>query len=344
MTKLFVCNTLSELFVQELLKEHLTGLSDILVVTQSHEVASSLVSMGITRPILLPINGKSDNRAFHEQYMPGVLNELFIDSFPIWKSLAIDRWRFWHNANCTQIIDNCSLIKYDELIISLDMHDIGVWDVARSVSGIPVTAIKTHHLRTPEFLDFLLNVPVDNFVVSYSDEAEFIKTICPEKSVAIARGARSKREEVAFRKKQELRTGFELLNANSVIGVVYDKRDDWQFVRTFHSMIEQDVYRGFVFIVLPYDKRSAELYYSCVPQWIKETVRMIPVDSAGLLNMCDRIIVNRFDEEFLNNLPENIPVTIVDPFNLNLSQQLTLGVRDYYNVNIKTGTQENEEY
>ena len=271
--KLFVVTKLSDYIIHELLDS-----PNSLMITNVPSVAEEVRSFGIV-PQLLSIEqkftAKETDRLFYDEFMPGRLSGIDINGMPIYEALSIDRLKFWFNGDpAARLVDIVSMLDFDELIISMDMWNYLPWAVADLVD-CPVTGIKVAMLRTREFCDYYRHAHIDTAIVSFLDEKELLESIDPTKKV-ISGTARPKRRPVDVVKKQTLREGLKISKGTIVTGVVYDKRDEWQFRRMLILLKQGGI--PWNIAVFPYDERSKRLFYQCVPRSLRAGMRIAIYD------------------------------------------------------------------
>jgi hypothetical protein len=301
---LFVITALSDLLLLELFK-----CPDAMVITPIPQLANELINNHGVQAKLLTVEGKlANDKLFFDEFMPGKLDGLKLHDMPLHETMSIDRLRFWFNGEPgKRLADIILSLDLDELFISFDINHFLPWAVAKRANAY-VTAIKTHPLRTREVYDLLPHLPFDNIIVSFEDEKEYIKSLCPNIEVKISESERPTRRAVESQRKLELRDGLKLQKDATITAVVFDKRDEWQFYK-FLQIGGQRLN----LMVFPYDSRSAELF----------RVPLSTYDDMGLMDVCDELVMFRFSEEVYNSAPD-IPVVIYDFFNLNASKEVAL--------------------
>lgn len=312
--KLFLLSELSDLILYEILES-----TDYMIVATDQNVASQLFQRGGIISHVLSAGGAvstgENDSDFFEKYMPGKLDGLEIDGYPIHKSLSVDRLKFWYIGRpLERLVDLILQIRADELVVSADIKNPIIWSVAEKFDGC-VTAVKTESLRTREFYDYYPDMPIDIMVVSFPDEEEYLKKACPEKKVR-SRANRKEKRVVEFQERGNLKASLGIPANKKVVGFIYDRRDMWQYKRAMSGA------KGDFFpIAFPYDTRSSELFYLC-------DFSEIPlVESERFLDACDEVVMFRFLESVYNLLPKNTNVLVYDFFDINRSMETGTGCK-----------------
>lgn len=169
--KLFIVTKSSELLLNEIVK---TPGSERIVMAPP-QLAESFLNIGVS---IIPIVTKGTSTAERDKTfagvaMPGVLGDKVFDGtkLPIHSVLGIDRLRFWFYPH-TDIRDVLDMIKFDELVVSFDLHSPLIWLAVEHVGK--ATAIKVSSILDRQHLDFLKWYnKINRLIVSYDEEKQF---------------------------------------------------------------------------------------------------------------------------------------------------------------------------
>ena len=105
--------------------------SNITIVTSRKETQEAIAHNVGLPSFLVPVPSHSDNQMFFRTQMPGELDGMEFESFPLWKGLSIDRLRFWQ-VNNGLLNEFISKINYDIAVIDFDLMSplSSVWESA----------------------------------------------------------------------------------------------------------------------------------------------------------------------------------------------------------------------
>ncbi len=326
--KLFVITQLSELLIEEALRY-----PDSIFITPDQNIAQQLNSECGIQCQLLPLfhshghhmSTIERDEAFANDALPGNLKDLRFpqNEMPLWKSLSIDRYRFWYTPS--ELPDLINQFNYDELVISADIYHNLPWAVATAAHArdVHIKGIKTHTLRTREFASFYPYSLLNKIVVSFNDEKEYLNSLWPNDKINVTAigGERSPRKPIDSQKRDALRSGLQIPNSAYLTGLIYDKRDEWQFRVLMSRLLQNEL--SINAIVFPYDGRSLELFPKCMPDAITQLLNPRIIDDQKMLAMCDEVVMFRFLEDIYTHMAD-IPLIIYDFHNLNMAHVVAI--------------------
>jgi hypothetical protein len=286
--KLFVVTKLSELMLDQIARS-----SDALVMcTPAYE--QEIQSLG-ARTFVIHQQGQSvsqRDRVFNEVAMPGVLDGVnFPESdFPLWKTISIDRLRFWFDSNYVTKQELCEMVSFDELVVSLDIGSHIPWIFAKHAKGkVPVSGVKVSSLLDLTTFDFLRTRPVDFVHVAHDYEADALRKLGVG---AVSYGLpRPEREEAELQE---------------AIGVYFENRYDWKFLALMSSFDS----RGLPVHVCVPNNREWQNFLTTFP----DIARLPDVqlrDSVSLVNY-ETVLLPKFYEVIVSKLASNAEVTYYD--------------------------------
>jgi hypothetical protein len=293
--KLFVVTKSSELMLNEIVR---TPPSERIVIANPN-LAEPFLQIGVQ---IIPLVGRGTNTAerdaaFYEIAMPGVLGDTVIEStnLPAWKVLGIDRLRFWYTPHndITKIID---MIKFDELIVSFDLHSPVIWQATEHVGK--ATAIKVSSILDRQHLDFLKwYTKIKTLVVSFDAEKQFLLSQKVKPRVVSA-GL-----EVPGRpRKTDLR--------EKTVGMYYESRFDW---KALVMMMSSDF--GGKKLIIGFPNNTEWRKFSTTFPNIVNHKNVELQDFAGLL-VCEEVLLPHYDESLIRQFPENIKISFCDIANI----------------------------
>lgn len=280
----FVITKTSELLLHTLVSKMETGWVD--VYTNNQEAVAKVEALGVECIYLPPVYNKSkveQDKRFNELFMPGLLDgHLSNDEFPMWQSLALDRYKFWLDDGY-EFYD--WLPKYDVCYVSLDIHSVFPWiiDCDKRVG------IKISDLTEKTMTQFLLTSDrmLQEIIVSFDDELEYLPW---KKSFGLIRGDTQKVDNTGF--KQQYSYGL------PIIGIIFDKQNDWQYRKLIAQMVNGELSPEQVYLIaIPIDDRSKELFPLC-------TNGELELQSLDMLKYCDTIVDFQFREKMWRQYPE----------------------------------------
>ena len=293
----FAITNLSELLVGELIKQSRHQWID--VYTNNHNAVEPIESLGLECIYMPPVcsgNKMEEDKKFYDKFMPGELDGLEIESFPVWKSLSLDRLKFW----CDNGYSGYDIPHYDVCYSSLDIMSVFPW-IIKADKRI---GVKVDSLRTRTMVDFLGLGYLDEIIVSYDDELSLHKTAV---SKGITRQVKPELKNDGF--KQSYSVG------RKIAGIIFDKQNDWQY-RELLSFLSRNVNSEWYFVAFATDERSAQLFPS-----IGGVIETQPI---SMLKMCDTVIDFSFHESIYNNTLGEY--TILDYGNVNNSIEVSDGL------------------
>lgn len=216
--KLFVITKLSDLLIDQIVTS-----PDCLVVC-TPAIEPQITPLG-ARTIIIRQRGQTPSqrdRRFNSVAMPGVLDGvMFPDSdLPLWKTLSIDRLRFWFDSNYDDKEVLAQVTEFSELIVSFDMGSYIPWVFVNEARkrGVHVIGVKVVSLFDVNTFDYLRNKPVDALVVSTDEEARAVRSHgIGAISYGIEREAKEERE------------------LEEAIGIYFENRYDWKFLALMSS-------------------------------------------------------------------------------------------------------------
>lgn len=266
--------------------------SDLVVITSNKAFEQEArEAMGISC-FYTPITTKNDNKSFFYNNMPGSLEELKIESFPLWKGLAIDRLRFWQLelSLLREVVENTS---YTKVVIQMNPHSplSAIFDDFDTDNLI---VLKDETLRTPEILNFLKQKSVECVITDSEIDTAFIANYA--KSAMVWR-IEQKYSPPDDRKKVEQL-------------IYYDKQYIWQFNEFAEKYGEVQA--------VSHDERSRETFLLCHP---KAKSKVVP---PNLLGAPTELILFAYDEKVIAALDPEV-VTIFDPYGVNMAKELSVG-------------------
>lgn len=286
--KLFIVTKSSELLLNEIVK---TPSSERIVMAPP-QLAESFLNIGVS---IIPIVTKGTStaerdRAFAGVAMPGVLGDKMFDGtkLPIHSVLGIDRLRFWFYPH-TDIRDVLDMIKFDELVVSFDLHSPLIWLAVEHVGK--ATAIKVSSILDRQHLDFLKWYgKINKLVVSYDEEKQFlIKQKVKPKVVSAGL-------EIPERPRNE--------KLREATGMQYDSRFDWKFMVMIQSMeLTRKLVIGFK------DNTEWKKFLTTFPGFNHPQIEL--QDLVGIMN-CEEVLLPTYDEQLVRQLPKNVKITYYD--------------------------------
>lgn len=267
--------------------------SGIVIVTDSEKTQKEISQNVGILPFLVPVPPSSDNQSFFFDNMPGKLQSMEIELFPIWKGLSIDRLRFWQLNN--------GLI--DEFIFKLSF-DVAVVDFDL-VSPLSVTwdcfddtiLVKNRTFRTPEHL-------------AYLQRGRAIKQVVTDKEIDIPylERALGGNKAVVWQAEKPFEPPVEKQHKGECI--YYDKRYIWQF----NEYIERYGLKQ----PISFDERSIDMFHKC------HNVPNVDVLPPSTVTKPETLVMFAYDEEVIDAInPQRI--AIYDPYGVNMADVTSIG-------------------
>lgn len=267
--------------------------SGVIIVTSNSKTQKEIAqNIGIL-PFLIPIPSNNDNRSFFFDNMPGNLEELEVQSFPLWKGLGIDRLRFWQ-VNKGLLEEFVSKIKFDIAVIDFDMMSplSSGWDMFDNI-----VVVKSYTLRTPEHYAFLKRYTksINRVVTDKEIDKDYLKQIGVN-NVSVWQA------EKPFEPPIEKEYGDPC--------IYYDKRYIWQF--------NEYVERYGLLQPISFDQRSIDMFDKChqLPN-----VQVVPPKAARTPSV---LIMFAYDEEIIDAINPH-KVMIFDPYGVNKAAEMFVG-------------------
>lgn len=269
--------------------------SGVIIITGNSKTQKEIAQNVGILPFLIPIPSNNDNRSFFLDNMPGNLEELEVQSFPLWKGLSIDRLRFWQ-VNTGLLEEFISKINFDIAVIDFDLLSplSSVWDMFDNT-----ILVKSQTLRTPEHFAFLKRYTdlgmVRGVITDKNTDKNYLKQIGID-------NVSTWQAEKPFEPPTEKEYGDVL--------IYYDKRYIWQF--------NEYVERYGLSQPISFDQRSIDMFDKChqLPN-----VQVIPPKAAMTPRM---LIMFAYDEEVIDAInPQK--VMIFDPYGVNKANEMSVG-------------------
>jgi len=289
MKSLFVITTMSQLMLDILLHEH--NENDVTVVTPYDNVANDMFNLGIS---CFPIKQKTmsiseQDRMFADEMLPGVMESYgnFLGTeLPVWKVLSLDRLKFWFDYGAKSNLDFIRSFEYDYLYVSLDLDSPYPWNICPEDAHY--IAVKTNPIRTAEFVLYSPRFEFDEIWVDSREDEEFLKKIRMKTAVRVREKEKTRiitRRQAESQERGKAELGF--TNNLPVIGVMFDKRDEWQ-TRLFLSMnTDKNI------LLFPVDTRSGELAKDVLHEY-----KFFIQNDENVAYMCDEVIAFRWDDRY----------------------------------------------
>lgn len=308
---LVIATQLSQEFAGILLSEH--NRHQITVVTPYKETLSTLSDLGITGYLIKQRNMDISvkDRMFAETMLPGKMDaygNVGEYDLPFWKVISLDRLKFWfdHTAEL-----NSSFIQdfdADKIYVSLDVTSPYPWIMHDY--DIPVTAVQIGPIRTVDFYLTSALMEFDEYIVMSDEDNNFLEKLHPKaiiKNLGLPARISIKNTSNDDRKALKEQMGL----SGKVIGMIFDKRDEWQ-ARKFLSGLTEMHFP----LIFPADPRSKELINSVLYKY-----KFLVQGSTYAMLACDRVVSFRWDETYFN---EFIPETyeIMDYSGMNFAKKI----------------------
>lgn len=273
--------------------------SSIIIGTSNQKTRSEIIkNIGIT-PFLIPVPGKNDNRSFFYNNMPGSMEDLEIESFPLWKGLSADRLRFWQ-VNNELLKEFISKISFDTAVIDFDLLSplSSIWEEIGQL-----IILKNQTLRTPEHFSFL---------VRNRERVEYVVT---DKEMDVSYLSQADLQAEVWSVEKEFEPPIE--KVYGLDAIYYDKRYIWQFNEYFdgkHLVIGNTKFPQ----AISFDSPSIELFPRCHPN---AHVQVVPPNT---ITTPKRLIMFAYDEEVIDRISPK-EVLIYDPYNVNRAVEMSVG-------------------
>jgi len=287
--RLFVVTKSSELLLNEIVN---TPSSERIVMTPP-QLGELFLSIGVSIIPLVTRGTSTEERdkAFAQVAMPGVLasKTLATTELPAHSVLGIDRLRFWFYPH-TDIRNVLDMIKFDELVVSFDLHSPIIWLAVEHVGK--ATVVKTSTVLDRQHLDFLKWYDkIHTLIVSYDEEKQFfVKQKIKAKKI-ISAGL-----EIPERPRDE--------KLRDAIGLYYDSRFDWKALVMLQTMeLTKKLVIGFK------DNGEWEKFLTTFPGFSHPQIEL--QDFVGITN-CSEVLLPTYDEQLVRQFPKNVKITYYD--------------------------------
>lgn len=259
--------------------------------------------------------------SFYNDFMPGNLKGIKMPGSDLeaWKVLSIDRFKFWYAPKSSRVHDLLVNVAWDRVFVSLDMGTplINVIMATAKEKGRPCIAIKTEPIRTTEMLDMAPLFWFEQVVVDNEDEEKFLRSAGLRKKTKIFHLNRRTDGLAESPLRDALRERIGATEDEKVVGVLFDKRDEWQisvFVSAYFT--QKGASSDFSqFFIVPVDRRSGELAKSSLPQFSHSAI-----STPEILQACDEIFAFRWDDIYCIGLPA--PLKIIDYKGVNRARKI----------------------
>ena len=182
MTTLIVCTSLSQLFVNVIVKELMRDSNCIVVDTniQSHQTLKqhNISSIHLSPAKNVRFDWGERDANFREIFMEGpqLKCEFEGTTLPVWKVAALDRFSFWFtHQESAELYDMLMALNWDRAIVSADLNNDLSWTLTR-YSGRPVWGVKVSGFRTREWYDLAKtgNIPFAGIYVGNESDKELL--------------------------------------------------------------------------------------------------------------------------------------------------------------------------
>lgn len=305
---LFVGNLASELFLREL-NRPAYGKQKLVITQDGSPLGSAAQSLGIS-VATIPARGftpEGRDREFRELAMPGLLDGIrlpdkdFLDNMPVWKTISIDRLRFWYDPNHNLYKQFIEVVDFSSLTIPFSLHETLPWaaaEVARG-HGVKVAAVKVASVLDLQTVAFLTSghCPIDTLLVSNKLEENFLRKKLAQAKVKI--------EVRSAGLVPPAREGASDDVAPNTLGILYIPEDDWKFVMLLQSLQTEDM----VYVCTTSNDAWMKLM-GMLPVLLDDP--KIVVTNAAALRACSRVFLPRYIESIVQELPENVAVSYYD--------------------------------
>ena len=320
MTTLILCTSLSNLLIHEILIEHNNQSGDVIILSTNTSANKSLKEIGLPSQFIstsIEQSWTDRDSEFRELCLPGVFGDTKFagTQLEIYKVLGIDRLNFWYNGiNGEQMCHYIESLKWNKLIVSLDLyHHLPLYSMYLAKErGAYCKAVKTHAVLSREFYDIAKLLSCNEIVVETDSELKFLK----EKGYwgkVTKRNLKLKEEIVTTQEspaKEGLRKGLGLSNTEFVIGVVFDKKYEWQCRKFLNNILSQPTKP--TLMMFSFDDRSIGLFPNVLKPY------KLKLYGNDLIKVCDQIVAFGY-EDYLNSLSD---VSIIDYSGINKALEI----------------------
>lgn len=268
--------------------------SGIIIATSNVKTRNEIAqNVGII-PFLIPVPTSNDNKSFFYNNMPGNLEDLEIESFPLWKGLSIDRLRFWQ-VNTKLLEEFISKVDFDEAVIDFDLLSplSPCWDMFDSIS-----LIKNGTLRTPEHFAFLKRYSELGVISGVVTDKEQDKIYLKQFGIS---NVSVWQAEKPFEPPIEKTYGEPC--------IYYDKQNIWQF--------NEFVERYGVLQPISFDQRSIDMFPKCHHY----NIEVLPPTA---VTRPERLFMFSYDEQVIDRINPK-QVIIFDPYGVNMAREMMAG-------------------
>lgn len=290
-TYLVLADSLSALIAATIDSLLVSG-ANIVIVTSSSKVQQEVTEkIGIV-PFHVPIPPLNDDRRFFLGNMPGSLEDLVFNGFPLWKGLSIDRLRFWqvNNDLLRKFIER---IDYDSVVLDLDLMS--------PLTSLPIgmykdaTVVKNATLRTPEIHSFLQKLQPSAVITDKEMDVPYIDHFLDATKKVWA-------QEVPFEPPIE--------KVHGPPALYYDKRYIWQF----NEYVEKHEFIP----PISFDTRSIEMFPRC------HQINGAQVLPPSAIATPETLVMFAYDEQVIDVIKPK-QVTVYDPYGVNMAEIMAIG-------------------
>jgi hypothetical protein len=290
-TYLVLTDSLSSLIAATIDSLLVSG-ANIVVVTSKSKVQQEITEkIGIT-PFHIPVPPLNDDHQFFLGNMPGSLEDLVFEGFPLWKGLSIDRLRFWQ-------VNNDLLKKFIEKI-DFDISIIDL-DLMSRLTSLPIASykesivVKNATLRTPEIYSFLQKLQPSAVITDKEMDIPYLDHFLDTTKKVWA-------QEIPFEPPIDKVYGPPAL--------YYDKRYIWQF----NEYVERHEFVP----PISFDERSIEVFSRCHP------VGGMYVLPPSAIATPETLVMFAYDEQAIDAIKPK-RVVIYDPYGVNMAEIMAIG-------------------
>lgn len=311
MSNLYVGDVASDLLVNDII----TSRGQKLVLTRrGSQLAKRAAALGVS---VLEINSLNKAVATEERdlqftplALPGSLDEIAIGSFPVWKSLSMDRLRFWFDPRAESIIERLKTINISSLTIGFSMGEAYPWIAAAYAKEqkIKVKAVKVSSFMSQPVLDFLESgmCPVDELIVATARERDFLK-----KRLVAARVKMTVKANPFFQSNKEVnrrRADNSEGIVEGTVGVLFAPEDDWKFLLA----LPQIQYQEKLYLCVLNNRDWVSLASSHPYLLLQSDIQ---IADASVLAICETVYLPRHMEHLEKTIPANSQVRYYDVAN-----------------------------
>ena len=230
-----------------------------------------------------------EDELFANVALPGLFSGMTFDGteLPLDAVLSLDRLKFWFDANADRKVEYIDAFSPSEVYISSDLGSSLPWSayLMAKAKDVPVTLVQTEDIRTLAFVDFIKLIDLESIIVT-PDNVEFVRGICKANVIIKGQQKDGAREAESLRK-AELRKGFGIRSDEKVVGILFDKRDEWQCRR----WLSENLGAHATVFVYPIDARSSALVGDVLRGYLPA---ITITNDANVLHVCNDIVSFRY--------------------------------------------------